>query len=54
MAELDLDALGGEAAVRREAELEVRREPRGVEGIAGAIQLGDDVVEVLLARSAAA
>ena len=41
-------ALRGHLADEREAELEVRREPGGIEGKAGGAQLGDHVIEVLL------
>jgi hypothetical protein len=37
VAQFELDALDGEIAVFREAELEVRREPFGLERVAGAL-----------------
>ena len=46
MADFDFDVLVAEHAVTREAEFIVRREPRVLEGEAGAIEVGDDLAEI--------
>ncbi len=48
MTHFELDAARLEVAVLRKAELEVRREPRAVDGKAGRRLLREDVVEILL------
>ncbi len=47
-AQFDLDAAHGKLADLREAELQVRREPLGLEGQAVGLHVFHDVVEVLL------
>ncbi len=49
-AELEIDAVVVDFALDREAELEVGREPLGLEGIAGPFEFLDNVVQVLRAE----
>jgi hypothetical protein len=44
--QLNLDALRGEVAVLREAEFQVRREPRGTQWVTRRILFGDDIGKV--------
>ena len=47
MAQLKTDALGDKAAMQREAEFEMRREPFALHRITGVTQLTDHIVEIL-------
>ena len=54
LAEFDVDAAMLDRAVKRETEFKMRREPFGLDRIAGAVQIVEHVVEILLARNAGA